>query len=182
MLLLSSAQIWGSGPHAPDPPMLGDGKGQRVFTAWAMLWLSECWRIAKLGAPLMMFTDWRQLPAMTDAMQGAGWFWLGIVVWNRALRLEQLVDFFLMGSVVYTTLNKTRMADLRRRYNVRTILVDLTRDEGAGRYGKELLKALGSTSIPMLALFPVGENAHQPVVLRDLVTPAQLEEAAAKIF
>jgi thiol:disulfide interchange protein DsbD len=82
----------------------------------------------------------------------------------------------------YTTLNQTRMADLRRRYNVRTIRVDLTRDEGAGRYGKELLKALGSTSIPVLALFPVGENAHQPVVLRDLVTPAQLEEAAARTF
>ena len=82
----------------------------------------------------------------------------------------------------YTTLNKARMADLRRRYNVRTIRVDLTRDEGVGRHGKELLKALDSTSIPVLALFPIGENARQPVVLRDLVTPSQLEEAAAAAF
>lgn len=79
----------------------------------------------------------------------------------------------------YTTLNKTRMADLRRRYNVRTIRVDLTRDDEAG---KELLKALDSTSIPVLALFPIGENSRQPVVLRDLVTPAQLEEAASATF
>jgi len=73
--------------------MLGDGKDQRALTAWAMLWLSECWRIAKDGAPLMLFTDWRQLPAMTDAMQGAGWFWLGIVVWNKRSSRPQLGKF-----------------------------------------------------------------------------------------
>jgi len=102
---------------------------------------------------------------------------------KEALLLEFTADWCPSCKVLeYTTLNETRMADLRRRYNVRTIRVDLTRDEGAGRYGKELLRALGSTSIPVLALFPVGENAHQPVVLRDLVTPAQLEGAAAATF
>jgi len=102
---------------------------------------------------------------------------------NEPMLLEFTADWCPSCKVLeYTTLNETRMADLRRRYNVRTIRVDLTRDEGAGRYGMELLKALGSTSIPVLALFPVGENAHQPVILRDLVTPAQLEEAVAKIF
>lgn len=79
----------------------------------------------------------------------------------------------------YTTLNKKRMADLRRRYNIRTIRVDLTRNADAGN---ELLKALNSTSIPVLALFPEGENSRQPVVLRDLVTPAQLEAAASATF
>ncbi len=82
----------------------------------------------------------------------------------------------------YTTLNKSRMEDLRRRYNVRTIRVDLTRNEGVGREGKELLKALDSTSIPVLALFSTGEKARRPVVLRDLATPTQLEEAAAAAF
>jgi len=102
---------------------------------------------------------------------------------KQPLLLEFTADWCPSCKVLeYTTLNKTRMADLRRRYNVRTIRVDLTRDEGAGRYGKELLKALGSTSIPVLALFPAGEHARQPVVLRDLVTPAQLEEAAAATF
>jgi site-specific DNA-methyltransferase (adenine-specific) len=86
------------------PPMLGDGKDQRAFTAWVTLWLSECWRIAKDGAPLMLFTDWRQLPAMTDALQGAGWFWLGIVVWNKRSsrpqlgRFRQQCEYILFGS------------------------------------------------------------------------------------
>ena len=30
-----------------------------------------------------VFTDWRQLPALTDAIQAAGWVWKGIVVWHK---------------------------------------------------------------------------------------------------
>jgi hypothetical protein len=71
------------------------------------------------------------------------------------------------------------MEDLRKRYNVRTIKVDLTRD---ALEGNELLKALRSTSIPVLALFPKGDKARQPVLLRDLVTPGQLDEAAAFVY
>ena len=82
-------------------------------------------------------------------------------------------------AIEHTTLTKKRMADLRKKYNVRTIRVDLTRDDGAG---KELLKALNSTSIPVLALFPKGESAKQPLVLRDLVTPKQLKEAASRAY
>jgi site-specific DNA-methyltransferase (adenine-specific) len=75
------------------PPMLGDGKDQRAFTAWATVWLAECWRAAKPGAPLLLFTDWRQLPAMTDALQGAGWFWLGIVPWVKRSSRPQIGKF-----------------------------------------------------------------------------------------
>lgn len=75
------------------PPMLGDGKDQRSFITWAALWLSECWRIAETGAPLLVFTDWRQLPAMTDAIQAAGWLWLGIVAWNKRSARPQLGKF-----------------------------------------------------------------------------------------
>jgi thiol:disulfide interchange protein DsbD len=82
-------------------------------------------------------------------------------------------------AVEHTTLTKKRMEALRKKYNVRTIRVDLTRDSGVG---KELLKALNSTSIPVLALFPVGKNARQPLVVRDLVTPTQLKEAASRAY
>lgn len=82
-----------SGTKRVYPPMLGDGKDQRSFTAWAALWLSECWRISKDGAPLLMFTDWRQLPSLTDALQAAGWFWLGIVVWNKRSSRPQMGKF-----------------------------------------------------------------------------------------
>jgi site-specific DNA-methyltransferase (adenine-specific) len=65
------------------PAMLGDNKDQRSFLAWAALWLSECWRIAKDGSPLLVFSDWRQVPVMSDAVQAAGWTWRGMVVWAK---------------------------------------------------------------------------------------------------
>lgn len=65
------------------PSMLGDAKDQRSFTWWMAQWLCECWRIAREGAPLLVFTDWRQLPSVTDAVQAAGWMWRGIVVWHK---------------------------------------------------------------------------------------------------
>lgn len=65
------------------PAMLGDLKDQRSFIMWATLWLSECWRVAKPGAPVLVFSDWRQLPAMTDAVQAAGFEWRGVVVWHK---------------------------------------------------------------------------------------------------
>lgn len=65
------------------PSMLGDAKDQRSFTWWMTQWLCECWRIARDGAPLLVFTDWRQLPSVTDAVQAAGWMWRGLVVWHK---------------------------------------------------------------------------------------------------
>ena len=41
------------------PPMFGDNRDQRSFIMWATLWLAECWRVARDGAPLLMFSDWR---------------------------------------------------------------------------------------------------------------------------
>lgn len=61
----------------------GDNRDQRAFGYWSALWLSECLRIAKPGAPLCVFTDWRQLPTTTDAVQAGGWIWRGIVPWNK---------------------------------------------------------------------------------------------------
>ena len=93
-----------SGTKKSYPPMLGDNKDQRSFTVWAILWLSECWRIARDGAPLMVFTDWRQLPSVTDAIQGAGWLWLGIVPWNKRScrpsigRFRQQCEYVVFGS------------------------------------------------------------------------------------
>jgi thiol:disulfide interchange protein DsbD len=99
---------------------------------------------------------------------------------QEALLLEFTADWCpSCKAMEYATLTKKRMADLRKEYKVRTIRVDLTRDAGAG---KDLLKALNSTSIPVLALFPKGDGARQPVVLRDLVTPGQLKEAALRTF
>jgi site-specific DNA-methyltransferase (adenine-specific) len=61
----------------------GDNRDQRGFLAWASLWLAECWRCSKVGGSCLIFTDWRQLPTMTDAIQAGGWIWRGIVVWDK---------------------------------------------------------------------------------------------------
>lgn len=37
----------------------------------------------KDGAPVLLFTDWRQLTLTTDALQIAGFTWRGITVWDK---------------------------------------------------------------------------------------------------
>lgn len=61
----------------------GDNRDQRSFVAWCTLWLLEVARVLKPGAPVCLFTDWRQLPATTDALQAGGFVWRGIVPWDK---------------------------------------------------------------------------------------------------
>jgi DNA modification methylase len=82
-----------SGTKRTYPPMLGDCKDQHSFMAWATMWLSECWRLAKPGSPCLVFSDWRQLPVLTDAIQAAGWEWRGIVVWHKPSARPMLGSF-----------------------------------------------------------------------------------------
>ncbi|CCF95824.1 DNA methylase N-4/N-6 domain protein [Ralstonia solanacearum K60] len=60
-----------------------DNKDQRSWTFWCMTWLAEAYRATKDGGYLVCFTDWRQLPSLTDAIQGAGYIWRGVVVWDK---------------------------------------------------------------------------------------------------
>jgi len=61
----------------------GDNRDQRSQLQWMLLWLSECHRILREGAPVCIFTDWRQLPLTTDALQCAGLIWRGVIVWDK---------------------------------------------------------------------------------------------------
>lgn len=61
----------------------GDNRDQRSFAFWCALWLSEAQRACVPGAPVVQFTDWRQLPITTDAIQAGGWVWRGIFVWDK---------------------------------------------------------------------------------------------------
>ncbi len=65
------------------PNFSGDSRDQRSYLAWCALWITECVRLLKPGGYFMVFTDWRQLPVMTDAAQAGGVFWRGIVVWDK---------------------------------------------------------------------------------------------------
>ncbi len=59
----------------------GDNRDQRSFLAWATLWFEQLLRVSRPGATGCIFTDWRQLPTMTDAVQAGGWVWRGVVTW-----------------------------------------------------------------------------------------------------
>lgn len=65
------------------PDFGGDQRDQRTFTLWCSFWLSEALRLVRPGGTALVFCDWRQLPAMSDALQTAGWRWRGIVVWAK---------------------------------------------------------------------------------------------------
>jgi site-specific DNA-methyltransferase (adenine-specific) len=65
------------------PDFHGDNRDQRSYFYWCALWLGQCLRIIKPGGLLMVFTDWRQLPVICDAVQIGGWVWRGIVPWNK---------------------------------------------------------------------------------------------------
>lgn len=61
----------------------GDNRDQRSYAYWCALWLAEARRVVKVGGVALLFTDWRQLPATTDALQAGGWVWRGIVPWYK---------------------------------------------------------------------------------------------------
>lgn len=62
----------------------GDNRDQRSFTLWCALWMMECARVTKPGGILASWIDWRNLPALTDAVQAAGYVWQGIVPWVKS--------------------------------------------------------------------------------------------------
>jgi thiol:disulfide interchange protein DsbD len=72
-----------------------------------------------------------------------------------------------------TTLSSERLRAWRTRYDLRLIRVDMTRRDPQR---EALLRALGSISIPLTAVFPAGSDWRRPFVLRDLYAPAELEK------
>jgi site-specific DNA-methyltransferase (adenine-specific) len=71
----------------------GDNRDQRSYTAWLALILAHCLRIARPGASLLVFTDWRQLPATSDALQAGGWLWRGVIPWRKPISRPRLGGF-----------------------------------------------------------------------------------------
>lgn len=65
------------------PEFQNDGRDQRAHMLWSSEWMRRALRVVRPGGWLMVFTDWRQLPLTTDAVQVAGWTWRGIVVWDK---------------------------------------------------------------------------------------------------
>lgn len=69
------------GTLAYRPEFAGDNRDQRTFALWSERWMLATLRSSDVGAVLLSFTDWRQLPTVSDAAQLAGWNWRGLATW-----------------------------------------------------------------------------------------------------
>lgn len=82
----------------------GDNRDQRAYGYWTALWLSECLRVTRPGGVCLLFTDWRQLPTTTDALQAGGWVWRGLIPWAKptprpqAGRFTNAAEYVVWGS------------------------------------------------------------------------------------
>lgn len=82
----------------------GDNRDQRAFLAWMTMWMGRALLVSKPGAACCIFTDWRQLPTMTDAIQCGGWVWRNLVTWWKpGVRMQRgrfsaSAEYILYGS------------------------------------------------------------------------------------
>ena len=72
------------------------------------------------------------------------------------------------------TLTEKKIGEVADKYNAEFIMVDFTQPNAAGT---KLLEMLGSRSLPVTAIFPAGDMACSPVVLRDLFFEGRFDDA-----
>jgi site-specific DNA-methyltransferase (adenine-specific) len=77
------AKYQSSGVQKVHALFSGDNRDQRSWAYWVALWLGAAMRSTTPGGMSCLFTDWRQLPSLTDAVQAAGWVWRGVAVWDK---------------------------------------------------------------------------------------------------
>lgn len=88
----------------PFPDFCGDNMDQRSWTHLMRIILESAREKANPGAVLAMFIDWRNLPALSDAVQWAGWSMRGVAVWDKKTsrpqrgRFRQQAEFILWAS------------------------------------------------------------------------------------
>lgn len=63
----------------------GDNRDQRSYVTWLSLILGHALQATKSGGHCLVFTDWRQTPATSDALQVAGWTWQGTLTWHKPI-------------------------------------------------------------------------------------------------
>jgi len=61
----------------------GDNRDQRSYIRWLAEFLTEAYRITRDHGSALVFSDWRQGPATSDALQMAGWTWTGVMPWRK---------------------------------------------------------------------------------------------------
>ena len=82
----SEKYVQGGGNQAAyNVDFAGEMMDARSWAFWCAQWLELARAKVKPGGYAMVFTDWRQLPALTDAIQIAGWQWRGVIAWDKGL-------------------------------------------------------------------------------------------------
>lgn len=79
----TSAKYLQAGSTGRYPEFAGDTRDQRSYLAWSTLWMARARELVAPGGILATFSDWRQLPVTSDALQCAGWVWRGILPWDK---------------------------------------------------------------------------------------------------
>lgn len=72
-----------SGETCGRPTFGGDLKDQRSWIRWCATWLAQGRELLRDGGYCLVFIDWRQLPALTDAFQMADFTWRGVLAWDK---------------------------------------------------------------------------------------------------
>ncbi|MEV8395586.1 MULTISPECIES: site-specific DNA-methyltransferase [unclassified Streptomyces] len=75
------------------PDFDGDTRDQRGYTYWLGRIMAETYRLTRPGGSALVFTDWAQLPATSDAIQAGGWTWRGIIPWHKPISRPQRDGF-----------------------------------------------------------------------------------------
>ncbi|MEV0493291.1 DNA-methyltransferase [Streptomyces atratus] len=61
----------------------GENRDQRSYRSWLTELLTESYRASTEHAVAVVFSDWRQEPTTSDALQMAGWTWSGTIPWIK---------------------------------------------------------------------------------------------------
>lgn len=91
-----------------------DDMDQRVWSKWTLQWLCAARRCLKRGAPILIFTSWRQIPCLTDLLQMASFVWCGIVPWDKVRsrtllgRFRHQAEYIVWGSYGKLSVGHTR--------------------------------------------------------------------------
>ena len=101
----TAAKYLNTKTNPPWPDFAGDSKDQRSYLHWSALWMSLCYERLNPGGLMIVFSDWRQLPVTSDALQASGFTWRGVGVWDKAASsrpykggFKAQTEFFLWGS------------------------------------------------------------------------------------
>ncbi|NVM80046.1 site-specific DNA-methyltransferase (adenine-specific) [Duganella sp. SG902] len=79
----TSKKYINSSTKAQYQDFISDNMDQRSWQFWCHAWLSQARRALKPGGIVVCCIDWRQLPALTDVVQAAGFTLQGVAVWDK---------------------------------------------------------------------------------------------------